>query len=244
MDETVEPSLSRTGGGWEGASLTAWPTRKSQPAPGPVKYLHAIGADMDLGAVRSFGPTAVTDEPRAAAVLLPVIERESDPHLLFTKRADHLQDHPGQMSFPGGGREPQDADLAETALREAREEIGLAPSEVDCVGQIDDIRTVTRYSVRPFVARIPDRTYEPCDEEVAEIAVLSVADLTDDRNYESEHRDHPYYGKTRLHYFYVDDYTVWGATARMLVQFLELATDWEMPTEVDRVVDADAEFPT
>ena len=147
------------------------------------------------------------------------------------------------MSFPGGGYEPVDTDLRATALREANEEIGLHAEEVMFEGRLDDIRTVTRYSVRPYVGRIPDREYVPCDEEVAEIAVLSLADICDLANYESERRDHPYYGEIRLHFFYVDGFTVWGATARMLVQFLELATDWRMPPEADRVVDPDADFP-
>jgi 8-oxo-dGTP pyrophosphatase MutT (NUDIX family) len=198
---------------------------------------------MDLSGVRRHEPTAVTDQEREAAVIAPVVERDEEASLLFTKRADHLSDHPGQMSFPGGGHEPEDGDLWATALREADEEIGLTPPEVERVGRLDDIRTVTRYSVRPYVARIPDREYEPGDEEVAEIAVLPLAAITDLDNYESERRDHPYYGEIRLHFFYVDGYTVWGATARMLVQFLQLATDWEMPPEVDRVVDPDAEYP-
>ncbi len=197
---------------------------------------------MDLSGVRRHESTAVTDQEREAAVVVPVVEAP-DPHLLFTKRADHLQDHPGQMSFPGGGREPEDGDLRETALREAREEVGLEGAEVDCAGRLDDIRTVTRYSVRPFVARVPDRTYEPCDQEVAEIAVLPLSALTDRDNYDSERRDHPYYGEIRLHFFRVEGYTVWGATARILVQFLELVTDWEVPAEPDRVVDADADYP-
>jgi hypothetical protein len=124
------------------------------------------------------------------------------------------------------------------------EEVGLRPEETDVVGRLDDIHTVTRYSVRPFVARVADREYTPGDEEVAEVVVLPVAALTDLANYDSERRDHPYYGEIRLHFFRVDGYTVWGATGRMLVQFLELATDWEMPPEVDRVVDPDAELPT
>jgi hypothetical protein len=62
-------------------------------------------------------------------------------------------------------------------------------------------------------------------------------------NYESEHRDHPEYGPIRIHYFHVDGYTVWGATGRMLAQLLELATDWEIPPEVDRVAEPDAELP-
>ncbi|MFC7134132.1 MULTISPECIES: NUDIX hydrolase [Salinibaculum] len=198
---------------------------------------------MNLEGIRNYEPAVVSDQEREAAVIAPVVERPGDPSVLFTKRADHLPDHPGQMSFPGGGREPEDADLRDTALREADEEIGLQRPEVDFVGRLDDIRTITEYSVRPFVATVPDRQYEPSDEEVAEIAVLSLADLCDLDNYESERRDHPYYGDIRLHFFYVDGYTVWGATARMLVQFLELATDWVMPPEVDRVVDPDADFP-
>jgi len=102
---------------------------------------------------------------------------------------------------------------------------------------------VTRYGVRPFVARVPDRTYTPDEREVAEITVLPISGLTDLANYDSERRDHPHYGDIRLHFFRVDGYTVWGATARILVQFLRIATDWKMPPEVDRVVDPDADFP-
>jgi 8-oxo-dGTP pyrophosphatase MutT (NUDIX family) len=198
---------------------------------------------MNLSAVARHTPRTIDDAEREAAVVAPVVERADGDALLFTKRADHLGEHAGQMSFPGGSREPSDADLEATARREANEEIGLTSAEVEVVGRLDDIPTVSDYAVRPFVSRIPDRTYVPDEREVAEIAVLSVADLTDLDNYESERRDHPYYGEIRLHFFHVDGYTVWGATGRMLVQLLELATDWEMPPEVDRVVDPDADFP-
>ncbi len=198
---------------------------------------------MDFDRVAAHEPAVVEDEQRQAAIVVPTVTRSSGAGILFTKRADHLSDHPGQMAFPGGGREPEDEDLLGTALREANEEIGLDPEAVHIVGRLDDIRTVTDYSVRPFVARIPDREYVPSDEEVAEVVVLPVADLTDLANYESEHRDHPHYGEIRLHFFYVDGYTVWGATARMLVQLLELATDWEMPPEPDRYAGPDDELP-
>lgn len=198
---------------------------------------------MDWERVASHQPVEIAGDHREAAVLAPVVSRPDGDHLLFTKRADHLGEHPGQMSFPGGGREPVDDDLEATAKREALEEIGLEPEEVEMRGRIDDIRTVTNYVVRPYVGRIPDREYTPDEREVAEIAVLSLEDLTDDANYESERREHPHYGDIRIHYFHVDGYTVWGATGRMLAQLLELATDWEMPEEVDRVVDPDAEYP-
>ena len=198
---------------------------------------------MDLAGLDRHTPASLEGMSRQAAVIAPVVDREGVDHLLFTKRADHLGEHAGQMSFPGGGREPSDDSLETTALREADEEIGLRPDEVDLFGRLDDIETVTDYSVRPFVGRIPDREYTPDEREVAEIAVLSVDDLTDLDNYESEQRDHPYYGDIRIHFFHVDGYTVWGATGRMLVQLLELTTDWEMPPEVDRVVDPDADLP-
>ena len=198
---------------------------------------------MDLSALGRHTPRSIDDAEREAAVVAPVVGRPEGDALLFTKRADHLGQHPGQMSFPGGGREPSDEDLEATARREADEEIGLRSDEIEMVGRLDDIPTVSDYSVRPFVSRVPDREYVPDEREVAEIAVLPVDELTDLDNYDSEHRDHPYYGEIRLHFFRVGGYTVWGATGRMLVQLLELTTDWEMPPEVDRVVDPDADFP-
>ncbi|MUV89621.1 NUDIX domain-containing protein [Halapricum sp. CBA1109] len=196
---------------------------------------------MDLGAITAHDAVDADSDLRPAAVIVPVVERPNGPHVLFTKRAEHLEDHPGQMSFPGGGYEPEDDDLRATARREADEEIGLDPAEPSFHGRLDDFETVTHYVIRPFVATVPDRPYEPGDDEVAEIAVLALADILDPDNYETEMREHPSYGRVRLHYFHVDGYTVWGATAAMLVQFLELATDWESPPDPEQVLDHDAD---
>lgn len=135
------------------------------------------------------------------------------------------------MSFPGGGREKVDEDLRATALRECHEEIGLRAEEIEFHGQLDDIRTVTQYVVTPFVGSIPDRTYDPAEQEVAEVVSLPVTALTDAENYEAEVRDHPDVGEITVHYFHVDGYTVWGATARILVQFLDVTTDWCLPDD-------------
>ncbi|MFC6717101.1 NUDIX hydrolase [Natrialbaceae archaeon GCM10025810] len=189
---------------------------------------------MNLDPVADHDPAEIDDEPYDAAVLAPVIDRDGEDHLLFTRRADHLGEHPGQMSFPGGGAEPVDESILETALREADEEIGLRPDEADVVGRLDDIRTISEYAVTPFVARVPDREYDYDDAEVAEVAILPLSGLLDPDNYEWEHRDHPYYGEIVVHYFHVGGYTVWGATGRILVQLLELTTDFEPPMRVDR----------
>ena len=189
---------------------------------------------FDLEPVATHTPTRVTDQSYEAAVLAPIIDRDGEDHVLFTRRADHLGEHPGQMSFPGGGREAEDETILETALREADEEIGLEPHTVELVGQLDDIRTVTEYGVTPFVGQIPDRVYEPDENEVAEIVVLPLSGFLDPDNFEYERRDHPYYGDIIIHYFHVDGYTVWGATGRMLVQLLELATPFEAPERIER----------
>lgn len=193
---------------------------------------------MDLERVAAHDAVPIDDPPRESAVVLPVVERADGPAILFTRRADHLSSHPGQMSFPGGGREPADADLLATALREAREEVGLTPASVEVVGRLDDLQTISRYAIRPFVARVPDREYVPTDEEVAETTVLAVPALTDPANYGMQERDHPEHGTVTLHFFTVDGHTVWGATARILVQFLQVALGWQPPADA-HVADED-----
>jgi 8-oxo-dGTP pyrophosphatase MutT (NUDIX family) len=192
-----------------------------------------MGPRLNLEPIADHPPIGIDDQEHDAAVLAPVIERENEDHLLFTRRSDDLGKHPGQMSFPGGGAEPEDETILATALREAHEEIGLRPAEADVVGQLDDIRTITEYAVTPFVARVPDREYEGDGIEVAEIVVLPLSGLLDPENYEYERRDHPYYGDIVIHYFHVGGYTVWGATGRILVQLLELTTDWRAPERLD-----------
>lgn len=185
---------------------------------------------MDLGLLAGHEPFDVTREgDRRAAVLVPVVERADGPALLFTERSPDLEAHAGEMAFPGGGYEEADTDLAGTALREAHEEIGLRPEEAELVGRLDDVPGPFGHVVRPFVGRIPDRTYDPDEREVEAVVVLSVAALTDPAVYSVEERTNPDGETVGLPFFRVDGEVVWGLTGFVLARFLSIVTDWDPP---------------
>ncbi len=163
--------------------------------------------------------------PRPAAVLVPILARPEGPTLLLTRRTDHLHDHAGQISFPGGRIEPNDASPEAAALREAHEEVGLDPSAVDVLGRLDLYRTVTGYAVTPIVGLVsPDARFTPDPFEVADIFEVPLAFILDRRNHQRHFRDTP----IGRRYFYVlpyQDRYIWGATAGMLVNFSKVLTD-------------------
>src|SRR5262249_14608931 len=94
---------------------------------------------------------------KEAAVLAPVFLRDDEPWALLTRRPETLRKPPGQVAFPGGGREPQDTTPLHTALREAKEELGIPPERVEVLGMLGTMPTVTGFFVTPFVGAIPDR---------------------------------------------------------------------------------------
>jgi 8-oxo-dGTP pyrophosphatase MutT (NUDIX family) len=165
-------------------------------------------------------------------VLVPLFEQDGEPHVILTRRTDALRSHSGQISFPGGRADPEDPNLLHTALRESEEEIGLAPNAVEILGELDDIVTVTDYIVTPFVGLIPwPYAFQVSELEIAEMiappldAFLNPAEMRVSSRVE-------YRGKPHVTYFFrVGDHVVWGATARILVQLLELAYDFVPPTE-------------
>ena len=154
--------------------------------------------------------------PAPASVLVPLVDRAQGLQVLLTRRTDHLRDHAGQISFPGGRAETHDADAAATALREAREEIGLAHERVDVIGRLPEYATVTHYLVTPVVAIVAP-PFELALErgEVAEAFEVPLTFLLDARNHERHSRE--YRGTTR-HFWAMpyNDYYIWGATAGML----------------------------
>jgi 8-oxo-dGTP pyrophosphatase MutT (NUDIX family) len=160
-----------------------------------------------------------------AAVLVPLVERPEGLTVLLTRRSDHLQDHAGQISFPGGRVEPGDVDALATALREAEEEIGLARALVTPIGRLDTYVTRTGFEVTPVIGLVaPPSSLAPDPFEVAEVFEVPLAFILDPASRQRHSRI--YAGKTRyFHVFPWRDYYIWGATAGMLVNLAELLGD-------------------
>ena len=158
---------------------------------------------------------------RPAGVLVPVEIIAGIPHILLTKRASHLKHHPGQIAFPGGKQDDGDADVEATALREAREEIGLPEGHVRVLGRLPSHETVTNFTVTPVVGVI-ERDFEirPEPGEVEEVFRVPLAHVTDPARFAIEGRR---WRGQRRHYYTVPfgPYYIWGATARILRAFAE-----------------------
>lgn len=151
-----------------------------------------------------------------ASVLFPIVLRESGPSVLLTQRTQHLKDHPGQISFPGGRQEPDDSSPAHTALREAEEEIGLSSAHVEVIGYLPEYHTITAYRVTPVVAVVtPPFELQPDPFEVAEIFEVPLDFLLDPANHQ---RHAVEYRGTLRHYYAMayKDYFIWGATAGII----------------------------
>lgn len=186
---------------------------------------------MDLEAVRKKVEAALADRRRRvvdseslipAAVLLLLTNR-GGPHVVFAKRTEDVAHHKGQFSFPGGIVETWDGSRLETALREAQEEIGLPPSAVEILGTLDDTETrATQFVITPFVGLIREPVhYIPDGKEIERVLEVPLAALLDPAIFRVEmwERD----GEIHPVYFYeYNGETIWGATGRILKQFLDL----------------------
>lgn len=179
---------------------------------------YALAADI----VSSRSAKGLTTD---AAVLIPVLKKPEGLAILLTQRTDHLHDHAGQISFPGGRRDPGDADLQATALRESQEEIGLDSGRVEVIGALPEYLTVSGYRVTPVVALVDPQPHYPIDAfEVADIFDVPMAFLMDPANHQvrvwssgEEHR--------RFYAMPYQERFIWGATAgilRNLYHFLKL----------------------
>ncbi|HAY28347.1 MAG TPA: CoA pyrophosphatase [Candidatus Accumulibacter sp.] len=157
------------------------------------------------------------EELMPAAVLFPIVQRGGEPTVLLTQRTEHLRDHPGQISFPGGRCESADPSPAHTALREAAEEIGLAAAHVEIAGYLPEYLTSTGFRVTPVVAMVtPPFELQLDSFEVAEVFEVPLAFLLDPVN----HQRHSLHYRGKLRHYYAMPYRgyfIWGATAGIIM---------------------------
>jgi 8-oxo-dGTP pyrophosphatase MutT (NUDIX family) len=198
---------------WTAASIRR---RFADFKPGPDRGGGASRGDHELN------PGMLpTTELRAAAVLVPLVDRQNGITVLLTERTQHLSRHAGQVAFPGGRVEDSDADAVATALRETREEIGLAPDRIEPLGKLDRYVTRTGFTVTPVVGLVhPPFALALDAHEVADAFEVPLAFILDPANRKMQGAE--YQGVIR--HFYVFPYrdrNIWGATAGMLVNLAE-----------------------
>jgi len=175
-----------------------------------IKSTRQASSDFDLNPEFS-PPEAPILKP--AAVLIAVTQ---DMRVILTKRSTQLKHHPGQIAFPGGRKDDTDHDLVQTALREAKEEIGLDPASVRTLGNLPKHETVTNYAVTPIVGMVPSGlTFVAEPDEVSEVFTVPLSHVLDLSNYRIEGRR---WRGQRRHYYTMPygPYYIWGATARIL----------------------------
>lgn len=189
-------------------------------APGLAAALYPLSAPPDgpgwnLSELTDLIPADIVSAP--AAVLVGLVPRGAATQVLLTRRTDGLRQHGGQVSFPGGRIEPADADAVAAAIRETGEEIGLRPAQIQPLGFLDPLLTITGFRVQPVVAMI-DAAYvaHPDPGEVADVFEVPLSFLLDPVNLVTHTLD--YRGRPRqvLEYRYPTQ-RIWGATASMLL---------------------------
>jgi len=160
---------------------------------------------------------------RSAGVLVPLRDAGGEITVTLARRTESVPHHKGQICFPGGSRDPGDRDLLGTALREAEEELGIRRSDVELLGAMERVPTVTGFCIQPFVARIPrDARFHLDGFEVAETFDAPLSAFTDFSRYRAAGTT--FLGKPYMVYFLdYDRFTIWGATARILHSLAELA---------------------
>lgn len=182
--------------------------------------------------------TVVDSSLTPAGVTLLLYPKDGEYCILLNKRTDTVDDHKGEISFPGGRKDPKDETLLDTALRETHEEMGISPDDVDVLGEIDDVPTNTSYLISTFVGTIPyPYEFAPSEAEVAEVLEVPISTLMDINSARDEVRVRDGELVNSVSYSY-DGHLIFGATARILSRFLELldtAPEREAPWKSVRI---------
>ena len=183
-------------------------------------------AEKISAALRSRIPELIAGNGhKPAGVLIPLQERHDDDYLVLTQRGDQLPTHKGQIAFPGGRVDAGDSDIFHTALRESKEEIGIDPQQVKILGRLDEFTAGYGLVVTPVVGVIPPHCEFRMDpRETTAVASVPIRSLMVQGNFVLDDQLSP--GGHPSYHFYVNGWDVWGVTARILVQFLELAYDF------------------
>jgi 8-oxo-dGTP pyrophosphatase MutT (NUDIX family) len=179
--------------------------------PLDVDFTH-IGTRMPENVVEALRPKL-----RPAGVLVPIIERGQALSVLLTERSEELKHHAGQVSFPGGGMESHDVDIAATALRETHEEVGIHPSEVDIAGYLEPTATITGFAVTTVIGFVqPTFQLTPDPTEVSHAFEVPLEFLMDHDNAEYSERE---FGGSMVPVvsFQFGEHTIWGATAGIII---------------------------
>lgn len=162
---------------------------------------------------------------REAAVLVPLFIRGGVPYVLLTKRPTTLRKHAGQIAFPGGSRDPEDATPVHTALRETQEEVGISPERVEVLGVLDEFPTITSYRVTPYIGAIPpDLAYVPSAAEIDEILEVPLPHLLNPANQRVELWEGGKAGR-EVYFYDFGPHVIWGVSGRILKHLLELIAD-------------------
>ena len=165
---------------------------------------------------------------KCAAVLIPLVWWENEWHLLFTRRTETVEHHKGQVSFPGGGCETDEFEAEATALREAKEEIGLEPKDVRLLGRMNDVLTITHYQVTPVIGVIPwPYQFHPEPAEVGRVFTIPLLWLSSRANWDEQPltRDGIKRPFPVVTYHPYDGETLWGVTARITHNLLKIVME-------------------
>lgn len=180
-----------------------------------VGKLHPLDAELESLPVQGYGPGAGRWTPVPAAVLILLV-LDRDPHVLLTVRNRRMARHAGQVALPGGRAEPGESFPVATALREAREEVGLEPGAVELAGLLDRFDTITGYRISPVVGVVREAAeWRPCPQEVAQIFGLPLVNVLEPSNF----RRHEIRRRGSTHEAWTMKSgcrPIWGATAAIL----------------------------
>jgi len=164
---------------------------------------------------------------KRSAVIMPLFLKEGSPHMLLTLRTDKVKEHQKQISFPGGTVKENES-LIDTALRETFEEIGVGKNEIKILGELNEIFTLTYYRIKPFVGFIDyPREFKVNRDEIEEIIFVKIEDLLKKENFRKEIKGNFLGEPYPVYFFTIGDITIWGATAKIIKNFLEVVYNWK-----------------